>query len=101
IDDPSFAQRAVAVVAERIAAAADIVSDKYDGFLTQKIKGQESTVKTLTDQVLEWDSRLEQRRATLQRTYSALEVAIGQLNAQSSLLSAQLASLTTPQGGKK
>ncbi|MDI2097872.1 flagellar filament capping protein FliD [Ruicaihuangia caeni] len=100
-DDAAFAQRAITVIAERIASASDLVSDKYDGILTQKITGQESTVKRLSDQVLEWDARLEQRRTTLQRTYAALEVAMGQLNAQSSWLSSQLAGLSTGQGSKR
>ena len=70
-------------------------SDKYDGTLTNKITGQQSEVRDLADRISDWDTRLESRKATLQRTYSGLEVALSNMKAQQSWLTAQLAGLSS------
>ena len=49
----------------------------------------------MEDSIANWDLRLAQRRTTLERQYSALEVALGQLQSQSTWLASQLSSLTT------
>lgn len=93
--DPSKVQRIVSGIAERVAAVATGASDKIDGSLTLKIVNQESFSKNLSSQVEDWDRRLEVRKASLQRTYSALEVTLSGLNAQSSWLAGQLAGLSS------
>ncbi|MET0934143.1 MAG: flagellar filament capping protein FliD [Mycetocola sp.] len=94
-DDPAKVESMMQGLATRVAGAATQASDKYDGTLTSKITGQESLAKNLSGQIEEWDTRLENRRATLSRTYSAMEVRLSALNAQSSYLTSQLASLST------
>lgn len=94
--EPAFVESAVQAIATRVDAAATVVSDKYTGMLTSKITGQESLVENLKGQILEWDDRLASREATLKRLYSGLEVQISKMNAQSSWLASQLATL--PQG---
>ncbi|RAX16972.1 flagellar hook-associated protein [Pseudarthrobacter sp. AG30] len=96
--DPAGVQAKVQELAGRLAAAATTASDKYDGTLTTRISGQQSTVRDLADQISDWDTRLEDRKQTLQRTYSALEVALSGMKAQSSWLSSQLAGLSTSSG---
>lgn len=93
--DPSRVAAVFAQIAERVADAATAVSDPRDGDLTRRITGRQDFVAELGRQVENWDVRLDRRRATLERTYAALEVALSNLNAQSSWLSSQLAGLTT------
>ncbi|WP_167138801.1 flagellar filament capping protein FliD [Diaminobutyricimonas sp. TR449] len=95
-DDPAFLQSTLQEIASRLDAAATNLSDKYDGQITSRIKGQESMIDRMSDQVIEWDRRIDTRRATLERTYSALEVQMSALNSQSAWLSSQLAALPKP-----
>lgn len=92
-EDPAKVQAVIAGVAARLSETATAVSDKYEGSLTLKIQGQESLVKDYGTQIEDWDRRLALRRESLQRTYSALEVTLSNLQAQSSWLSGQLAGL--------
>ncbi|WP_199422596.1 flagellar filament capping protein FliD [Actinotalea solisilvae] len=93
--DPAKVQSMVSAIAARVEEAATSISDKYEGSLTLKIQSQEGLVKTMGSQIEDWDRRLEVRRASLQRTYSALEVTLSNLNSQSSWLAGQLGSLPT------
>ena len=97
--DPVTVKAAVQEIATRVAAAANSASDKYDGQITAKITGQQSTVKNLGDRIADWDRSLATRRATLQSTYTALETQLSALKAQSSWLSAQVAGLPTSSTG--
>ncbi|MBG6226303.1 flagellar hook-associated protein 2 [Arthrobacter sp. CAN_A2] len=96
--DPTAVKDALTQLAGRVADAGKAASDKFDGELTRRITSQESTVRSLNDQVSGWDQRLEKRRATLERTYSALEVQLSQLQSQGDWLSSQLAGLPTGSG---
>lgn len=91
--DPAKVQKVVSGLAARVAEKATAISDPYEGSLSQKVKGQESLVKDIGSQIENWDRRLEVRRASLQRTYSALEVSLSNLQSQSSWLAGQLATL--------
>lgn len=93
--DPEKVKAAIATVAGRVAEAATNASDKYDGTLTTKISGEQKTVKGLNDQISDWDTRLADRRSTLEKTYANLEVQLQQLQSQSSWLTGQLASLSS------
>lgn len=93
--DPDRVQATMSAIAERVAATSTTASDKYDGSLTRVITGQQSVVKDLNDQVSNWDDRLTARRASLQRTYSALETSLSALTAQQKYITSQLASLST------
>lgn len=99
--EPAKVESMVATIAGRIADAATAQSDKYDGVITKKITGQQTLVENLNGQVSAWNDRLATRRATLERTYAALEVRMGALNSQSSWLSSQIASLPKFGGNEK
>ena len=92
--DPEKVQATMSAIATRVAAASTAVSDKYDGTLTRVITGQQSVVKDLNDRVSIWDDRLIARRATLQKTYSALETSLSALTAQQNYITSQLSSLS-------
>ena len=93
--DPVGTMAAVSTIAARVADAAKQASDPTSGLLTTKIKGKQSDVKDYTDQIASWDDRLAMRRATLQQTYSALEVALSGMKAQSAWLSSQISGLSS------
>ncbi|KAD3456109.1 flagellar filament capping protein FliD [Arthrobacter yangruifuii] len=92
--DPEKTQAALQTIASRVEAAGKQASDKYDGTITLRIKGQESEVRSLNTQIADWDRRLASREATLSRTWSTLEVTLGKLNNQMSWLTSQLDSLS-------
>ena len=91
--DPAATQAAVQEIASRIQVAAAAASDKYDGQITSQIKGQQGLVTDMNNQIEDWDVRLATRRATLERTYSALEVQLSNMKSQSTWLTSQLAGL--------
>lgn len=91
--DPGKAQKLVAGLAGAAESVATRASDKTNGTLTLRIKGGEGTVRELEDRILGWNDRLAVRRATLERTYAALEVTISRMNATSSWLEAQISQM--------
>lgn len=91
--DPARVQSAFATLAKRVETVSSELSDKYSGNISSRIKGQETTITRLNDQILNWDRRLESREASLKRIYSTLEVQLSNMNAQQSYLASQLASL--------
>ncbi|GAA0963672.1 flagellar filament capping protein FliD [Frigoribacterium faeni] len=93
--DPEKVQATMSAIAARVASTSTAVSDKFDGSLTKVITGQQSVVRDLNDRVSVWDDRLAARRENLQKTYSALEVALSNLTAQQSYITSQLAGLST------
>jgi flagellar hook-associated protein 2 len=94
-DDPDYVKGVLATIASRVETVAENASDKYDGMITSRITGQESLVKSLGTQIDGWDIRLASRRSTLERTYSAMEVQLSNMNAQSAWLTAQVSALTS------
>ncbi|MDC7123531.1 flagellar filament capping protein FliD [Cellulomonas fimi] len=92
--DPDKVQKVVSGLAQRVADVAKSASDSVDGTLTLKITGQQDAVKQLGTQIEAWDRRLELRRESLQKTYSALEVTLSNMQSQSSWLAGQLSSLS-------
>ncbi|MBS2940013.1 flagellar filament capping protein FliD [Nocardioides sp. J2M5] len=79
----------------RLGAAAKAASDRVDGTLTTSITGRNDTITRLGNDIADWDIRLELRRSTLTRQFTAMETALNQMNSQSSWLSSQISSLTT------
>ena len=92
--DPARVASVMQELATRVGATAAEASDKYDGLITSRITGQESLVKNMSSQISEWDDRLTARRATLERTFVAMEVRLSSINSQSAWLTTQLSSLT-------
>ena len=97
-NDPAGTQAMLKTISDRVATAADSASNQYTGSITQVITGQQSSLKSLGDQIDSWDVRLASQRAGLERTYSALEVSLSNLQAQSSWLTSQLAGLSSSTG---
>lgn len=93
--NPAAVRSAFATVATRIEEVTDRYSDRFDGLLTKQIQGRQTTIADMDKQIESWTRRLEQREATLKRTYSALEVALSSMNKQSDYLASQLANLPT------
>ncbi|MHB1064517.1 MAG: flagellar filament capping protein FliD [Georgenia sp.] len=91
--DPVGTQEMVTALAERLAGVATSASDAATGTLTLQITSQEGVVKDLNQRITDWDTRLATRRAGLERTYAALEVALSGLQSQSNWLAGQLSGL--------
>jgi flagellar hook-associated protein 2 len=70
-------------------------SDPYAGTITSAVKGRQTTIDRLGDDITDWDDRLALRRTSLTRQYTALETALSSLQSQGNWLAGQLASLPT------
>lgn len=81
--------------AARVKNVADQTSDKYTGTLTSAIQSRNDGISRLNDSIAAWDLRLELRQTTLTRQFTALDVALGRMNSQSSWLAGQIASLSS------
>lgn len=92
--DPAGTTAALQEVASRVATSTKDATDPYQGSVTALIKGRQSEVTDLTNQISDWDQRLSSRRATLQAVYTHMEVLLGGLQSQSAWLTGQLAGLT-------
>lgn len=79
--------------AARVQAVAKSASDPYEGTLTNAITSHNSAIKSLQDQISDWDTRLAMRRQTLTAQFTALETAMSRMQAQSSWLSSQINNL--------
>lgn len=80
---------------DRVAEAAKAATDRTTGTLTTAITGRNESIKRLDDGIEAWDMRLELRRTTLTRQFTALETALSRMNSQSSWLAGQISSLPT------
>ena len=81
--------------AARVAAVAKSASDATTGTIAAAMDGRTTTIDRLTKSIADWDDRLEIRRTSLQRTYTALETALSKLQSQGNWLAGQIASLPT------
>lgn len=81
--------------AARVAKVADGAVDFVDGSLTQAIAREDATIARYTQSIADWDERLALRQSTLEKTYTALETALSNMQSQSSWLTSAIASLPT------
>ena len=79
--------------AARLQDVAKAASDPVSGTVTSAVTGRQSTIDQLGDDIDAWDLRLELRRTSLTRQYTALETALSTLQSQGSWLSSQISSL--------
>lgn len=81
--------------AARVAAVAKAASDSTTGTLTSAIAGRKSSIDRLGNDIDDWDTRLELRRTSLTRQYTALETALSSMQSQGNWLAGQIAHLPT------
>ena len=93
--DPDQARAVTTAFAGAVADAAKQASAPGTGFVSQAITSAQSTVKDLGDRIADWDLRLEQRQATLERQFTALDVAVSASQRQQQWLAGQIAGLPT------
>lgn len=82
-------------IAAKLMAMAKSATDTTIGSLTTLTKGADSRAKDLEDSIAAWDLRLEMRRATLTKQFTAMEVALSSLQNQSNWLSSALNSMSS------
>ncbi|QBR92364.1 flagellar filament capping protein FliD [Nocardioides euryhalodurans] len=101
--DPAGAQARFTTTEEgfasRLHAVAKGASDKIDGTLTTAVTGRNDAIRRLNDSIDAWDQRLELRRSSLTRQFTALETALSQMSSQSSWLAGQINSLPSTGSG--
>ncbi|MEZ5245767.1 MAG: flagellar filament capping protein FliD [Acidimicrobiales bacterium] len=105
--DPAAVERLFSVDfdSEQDSAIGRILAEVDDavGFGTGYLRGAEDSekarVEDLGQQAAKWDVRLELRERLLRMTYSRLETSLAQLQSQSTWLTGQINSLSTPSAG--
>jgi flagellar hook-associated protein 2 len=80
----------VPAIADRVVALATDATRSGDGIIASATASRESQNTTFTSQIEAIDRRIELRRATMQRQWAAVEVAMGAMQAQQSWLSSQI-----------
>jgi flagellar hook-associated protein 2 len=85
-------------LAQRLVMVGNDATSTSTGQITTAISGHQRTIDRLGDQIADWDVRLAQRKQTLVRQFTDMEVALGKLKDQSSWLAGQLASLPSASG---
>ena len=86
---------AVPGVAERVLSLATAATDETTGTLAMLAKGRDNLAKDIQTRIAAWDLRLEQRRKTLTRQFTAMETALSSMKNQSTWLAGQINSLPT------
>lgn len=84
----------------RVKTVATAASDPYTGTLTASITGRTSGISTLQDSIDAWTDRLDLRRTTLTRQFTAMETALSKLQSQSNWLAGQISSLSSGSGSQ-
>ncbi|WP_347059480.1 flagellar filament capping protein FliD [Blastococcus sp. HT6-30] len=80
---------------QRLMDLAQLATDTTTGTLTTLAKSRDSQADDIQDSIDAWDRRLELRRATLTRQFTAMETALSSMQQQSNWLAGQLSSLPT------
>lgn len=85
--------RLVKGIASQMSDVADRFSRSVTGVLSGKIRAYQTQVEDLEEQIAAIDKRLELRRESLRAEFYAMEMALGELDAQSRFLDSQLAGI--------
>ena len=93
VSNPAKAQAVTTAFASAIADAAKQASDPGTGLIAQAVTSAQSTVKDLGDRIADWDRRLELRQATLDRQFTALDVAVSASQRLQGQLAGQISGL--------
>jgi flagellar hook-associated protein 2 len=88
--DPAKVQDAVA---GGLAKSLSAFGDTANKNITSAIQNGNDNVRSLNDQISNWDVQLQLRQQALQKQFSDMEVSLGQLRDQSNWLSGQIAKL--------
>jgi flagellar hook-associated protein 2 len=80
-------------IAAQLEALAKAATDTTNGTLVTLAAGEDARAKDLQDRIDNWDIRLDLRRKTLTRQFTAMETALSTLQNQQSWLTSQLGAL--------
>ena len=95
-EDPAKVQNAVTTgLASGLQKVGTAATDTVSGSLTQKIQGGTTAISRLTKEIANWDTKLVDRRAALQRQFAAMETALGKISSQSNWLSGQMSAASS------
>ncbi len=87
--DPTGLREAAATFAEKV----EKVADDQQTNVTNAVTSRTTVIKSLNDQISNWDIRLSARKRTLEKQFTGLETAMSKMKNQSNWLSGQIASL--------
>jgi flagellar hook-associated protein 2 len=82
-------------IAAKLMELAKSATDSTIGSLSVLAKGADARAKTLEDSIAAWDLRLEMRRETLNRQFTAMETALSTMKNQSNWLASAMSSMSS------
>lgn len=80
-------------VGDQLRRTLESITDPFQGLVATRQQAIEDTIESNDAQILALEDRLELKRSTLQRQFTAMEITLAQLNQLGSFLGAQLAGL--------
>jgi flagellar hook-associated protein 2 len=80
-------------VAAKLADLIDSFTKTGEGLFDRRISSYQSQIDALQDRIDDYEKRLELKRESLNKKFSEMEIALGQLNAQSQFLTNQISVL--------
>lgn len=80
-------------VASRLSAALDSITKSTDGFIDRRISSYQVQINGIKERIADFDAFLALRKEDLTKKFTAMEAALGQLNAQSNWLTNAVAGL--------
>ncbi len=79
-------------VGERLRRTLESVTDPFSGLIANRRQAVEDTIEANNEQIEAMEERLELKRETLLRQFTAMETSLSELNSMGAFLSSQLAS---------
>ena len=93
--DPAGTVAMYQAVATKVAKVAGDASAPTSGTISQAITSETSQQSSMTTQIGAWDTRLASIQAQYQAQFTAMEVALNNLSAQSTYIAGQISGMTT------
>ena len=90
-----FTATGAAGYANRVQTVATAASAAHTGTLTTSITGRSAGITSLQKSIDNWTDRLELRRTTMTRQFTAMETALSKMQSQSDWLASQISSLSS------
>ncbi|MFN8196548.1 MAG: flagellar filament capping protein FliD [Nocardioidaceae bacterium] len=90
-----FTAAGTAGYANRVKTVANGASDSTTGTLTASVTGHNSSITRLQKNIDDWTDRLDLRRTSLTRQFTAMETALSNLQSQGNWLSSQISALSS------
>lgn len=96
--DPNKVEAAVTQLAKNLDNVGKQATNPTDGYLSSRIKGEQSLVSDYTKQIAKFEERMTSRQKALEHQFASLETMLSKLQSQGNWLAGQLKTLPSSMG---